>query len=462
MSASAFIETIMTTFKSLSDSSDGGQETEKFEDINRSFSLKFTKNLVLNEEMADFHFTFPAGQRTPVHKFLLSASSEVFRANFNGKWKGKTDTKITDVSVDAFKEFRQFFYTDDVKLTMRNVLEVLRLCKKYKMAECTTVCGTFLQNHIDDVNVLWAYEVAIECNVQNLKKCCEKIISFTTKEVFASEYFKRCRRHTLGQILEMKLNCPVADLFEACMTWVKGVSKQKILTKALIDQHLGDLFYKIPFGSMTLQEAGEIIRKYRKVFSIDEYRNILLSKDLCESQQPPVKTIPLNEEYKIECNRCLINPERIQLPIKMLNKIQTFTFSSDLPLLFASFVPSPIYDFSIVSHRDTTLKPIEEEIPTEITIIETDPTNLSDKVVLSKEKAILRYKQKILLSKFVFIRPKFIYGIQMEQTPPENAAGNGLGGYESVNIGGNNEIYFHSDQYAWAPIEKLEFFKINK
>lgn len=410
------------------------EEKEEVEQFDSEFSSEMVEKLYLNETMVDFHFTFESGDRIPAHKFLLSAGSDVFKSIFERFWKDKSEEKLIGISVGAVKEFLQFFYLKKAKLTMANIGDVMRLCKKYNMIKCTSVCGNFLKNKLNDENVCWAYELAITCDENELKKYCERIIGYNTTSVFASDGFKTCSREVLSSLLEINemMYCPEIEIFEACMTWVKGVSKQENLTKDIVKETLGDLFYKIRFGSMTLKDFGQIYVSYGNVFTADDYNKILQvtmpgethSQLLCEArQQSKSKAITWKPEDLIRCLRNVSHTLHLyrMMTIKhspyFIKSIETTTFTSNISRTLVALTPA-----TLEIHGKRFHLPIKDDIPTEVTIIEIDPLNSSEKVILSKDKTIIPSKSPfyITLSKFIFIKPKFMYKIQLEQTPPEN------------------------------------------
>lgn len=98
----------------------------------------------LNPKGADINFIFDAGTEHPekvkAHKVFLSLDCPVFDTMFFGSIPEKGDVPIVDVSAEAFIEFLQFFYLDEVKLSSANIVEVTNLCKKYEMNDFLTPC----------------------------------------------------------------------------------------------------------------------------------------------------------------------------------------------------------------------------------------------------------------------------------------------------------------------------------
>lgn len=426
MASTDVVNSIMSSLNLINKPSAENVE-EKVESLGSPFAAETVEKLFANGEMVDFYFTFDSGERVPAHKFLLSAGSEVFRSLFNGPWKEKSEEKLTSVAVATFKEFLQFFYLGNVKLTMDNIADVMRLCKMYDVAKCSTVCGQFLKSKLNDDNVCWAYGLAIDCDDKELKMFCEKIIGYNTTAVFASESFKTCSREVLSHLLDMDktICCPEAEIFEACMTWVKRASKQDQLTIEIVRDKLGDLFYKIRFGSMPLKDISRILASYGTLFSTNEYKTIMemcmpgesQSLLFCESRQKTSKAVTWNDKDLIRCDRyeyLVRNPPSTKSTY-FVKEIETTTFSSDKPLMLAAV------GHALIFQHGKRFTSGGEDIPTEVSIIEIDPSDSSESVVLPVEKAVLKYKGSldITLSKLIFIKPNFLYKIRLEQSPPQ-------------------------------------------
>lgn len=100
---------------------------------NRNFN-PMMKSLYLKDEMADAFFLFTTTddqtERVPAHKLLLS-TSEKFAKLFADAETGQNEFKLDGVSIDAFKEFLQFFYMPKFKLTFGNIDAIMALAQDY-------------------------------------------------------------------------------------------------------------------------------------------------------------------------------------------------------------------------------------------------------------------------------------------------------------------------------------------
>lgn len=472
---------------SMSDSTVSKEEAGvEYFDSDSNYLERLMEHLNMNKEDGDFHFVFNdktilSEDRVPVHKFILSAASEVFQSNFNGKWNGKTEVMISDVEIEAFKEFIQFIYLGKLKLSTNNVADVISLSNKYKIDECFDLCRKFLKSKLDYENILWGFEIAIKYNDEKLKNYCEMIIGSNASVIFSTDAFKTCNQNILAHILEIKFKCPMVDVFEACMNWVKSVSGQEKLNKASIDKYLGDLFYKIRFGSMTLKEVGVLIKKYRDIFSVDQYRKIIHLDHIGDGVELE-KQITWDENIEVFGERIPLRlmPRSSKPLLYPMKKIETTTFSSDTPLVLTGFERSDIF-----IQEEQQKENFYDEMTTNITIIEINPTNLNEKIVMESKEIKFIYQisrgeqdcNKIVLPQLIFIKPKFMYKIIMKQTPPENAHVSAYGlrvmnlfkknGTENImkNIG---EINFHGKtvhkvferEYSAEYIKLLRFIQL--
>lgn len=248
---------------------------------NRTYENPITfEKLHLNARWSDVNFIFKSGDRVvhriPAHKMVLANSSDVFGAMFFGELKETGDIQVTDASIDAFQAFLQFFYSPCVCLTVDNVAEVMNLGHKYNVDRCVDVCVEFLKNTITDENVCTGLNLAILYERTDLQTFYEQHFVKHAKAIFKTSNFLNCDKAILAHILKMNFQTGTETMvFDACMSWIKTQSQQNVVTRELLQHHLGDLFYKIDFGKMTIEEFAAVVRSNGFVFSVDEYKEII-------------------------------------------------------------------------------------------------------------------------------------------------------------------------------------------
>lgn len=241
----------------------------------------FGKKLYLKDDCADFYFIFNSNDseciKIAAHKILLTQSSSVFLTMFNGSWEENDEVEITDASVDAFKEFLQFFYLDAIQLSLENVAEVMYLGNKYNVQECVEICVKFLKNSLDEKNIIWGYHLAIKYEQKRLKDFCETIIGLLTKEVLVSDGFLHCDIDMLSHIVKLqRLNCSESDLFVALMQRIETIGGDDSVAKTTARNETKDLMVRyIRFGAMSIEEWSSLSLSYHDLFSPEEYREIV-------------------------------------------------------------------------------------------------------------------------------------------------------------------------------------------
>lgn len=128
-----------------------------------NISTRSIGNLYLNDNMADVNFVLDNSERVSAHKNILAAVSAVFRERFYGPTPVEGDFEHHDVSAPVFKEFLQFFYLNEIRLTVENLLGprgVIYLTNHYEMPECQEIYVKFLQSKITINNVLECYSTS--------------------------------------------------------------------------------------------------------------------------------------------------------------------------------------------------------------------------------------------------------------------------------------------------------------
>lgn len=300
----------------------------------------------LSENAADVHFVFESGERIPAHKIILADSSDVFNAMFFGPVMEKGDVKIVDASAALFTEFLQFFYLKSIEMTMDSVVDLMTLGEKYNVAGCLNVCESFLllKSNFTVDNVCQIYGLGILFNREKATEFCGRMIRDNTNPVFQTEGFLNCDREILAHILKLEnLSCLEVDVFKACMCWLKRASNTSELTKKVVDDYLGELFYEIRFKSITKDQFTELLQLYANVFSEDDINEIFGMRFLNEYQpkhfSTRVRQLKWNEDQILICNRIKRwHPD----PQHNLEDVERIIFTTNQTLLLGFFRCTPL------------------------------------------------------------------------------------------------------------------------
>ncbi|XP_031631887.1 BTB/POZ domain-containing protein 2-like [Contarinia nasturtii] len=372
---------------------------------------------------------------------------------FNESWKEKNEVKIVDADVADFKEFLRFFYFGTVNLTKENVDAIMNLSNKYNVTECKNLCRKFLKATMTSENMLSRYELAIFLEDESLKKFCEAMISVDARDFLKRPGFLQCNKKTLAELMEMKsLKCSEVELFEACMSWVKNKSKEENLTREIVQSQLGDLFYKIRFGSMTINEYATLIPSYGSLFLNEEYQEIIQivgDKEFQSKQFNGIREkrcdVNLFEGYKnIWCIRLASQTNSIS-PY-FVKSLETTTFSVNETVFFKGFTSDRLWSYKNTRNLYYDLTEVKCEI-TVVRIPNRSDQFINEEVVLWNGKTnLISEHVNVSLPEPILISPKFMYEIRMKQTPPENCCSNALL-KSQVQIDSDFSVQFHRDTF---------------
>lgn len=378
------------------------------------------KSLYLDWSSADVSFVFKSSaEQVPAHKNLLFATSDVFRVMLNGCWKEKNEIHICDASAAAFREFLQFFYVEEVELSMENIADVINLGKKYNVDGCMEACVRFLEYNMTPQTVCSAYELASLYEIEYLKNICDINFAIDASVVFESTAFLDCDIKVLRHILKMDtLLCSEAKIFQACLKWLKVTAKTNEITRDLVELHLGKLFDDIRFGSMQLNEFNAIKGIYRHLFTDEESKHI--SQMIIIHQR---KSESFNRIQRGKCWRTAIHTtchrlwsvacefeHQIDQPIKT-------SFYSDSNLLLCGVLCAELFRF------DGFLRPLTQDFNGELKINEIRGRPRHEEILSAvyfadNVKFIAGKDTFIVLKNPIIIRRGIKYEIQLDLNLP--------------------------------------------
>lgn len=406
----------------------------------------------LCEESADFFFYIKTDKEEydylPAHKVVLTENSDVFRAMLNGSWKEHTYLEIIDASFGAFKEFLQFFYLNKVIVTMENIAELLLLGDKYAVSECVIVCEKFLKNTWRLKTHFFSHSLAILFNLENLNTFHQYFIRFQPEPMLEMEEFLSCDLRVLENILDMDtMFCSEIVLFNACMLWIKAASNQTNLSREIVRRYFGDLFYKIRFESMSMEDFNSIQKSYGCLFTSDEYNRIVETIELRSS----VLNIDCSRKnhYQIEIDSDLICDRSLSTVYLSqpyyIKDVESTIFSCNEFILLCAFSCQPL-----CTYKNGRYYGHVKELTTTVSIFRYGSNNASDGQICYAntidEITIKSSGQELRHNAFIPIQPGFIYEIRLEQIPPQGYC-TGLALKSEVHLSDNITVNFHNDPY---------------
>lgn len=212
------------------------------------------------------------------HRCVLAALSPKYKAQFYGPRPDVGEVEVKDVTAAAFNEFLQFFYLDEVDLTVENIESVLKLVQQSLVDEFMKECIAFLSESVSVDNMCSVYRLAIFYGIKELNSICESLISSNAMEMFATRDFLNCDADVLIRILKIdSLQCSETQVFEACIEWAKNVCEQKNIDDKIenIRAELDITLREIRFGSMTIDEFLDLNNTHQGFFTPSEFMEII-------------------------------------------------------------------------------------------------------------------------------------------------------------------------------------------
>lgn len=231
----------------------------------------------------------------PVHKAILSAASEAFRAMFYGSIQEKGDILIVNASPDAFKTFLQFFYKTDVTLPSKHIVEIVNLCKKYGMVKETKACEIAIKKFVTLGETCSVYGLAVLLELNDVRRFCEDRIKTNAQQICSSSGFLECDQKLFYKVLQLLVgsDCSALEIVNACMAWAKAECTRKNLndTSANLKAQIKDYIGQIPFDKLIFDDFIKFTTTYDDFFDKTDYHSIVLKL----MQVPKLAAKPVEE-----------------------------------------------------------------------------------------------------------------------------------------------------------------------
>lgn len=242
----------------------------------------------LEHASADVFFVFSLEngeqRRVPAHKIVLATRSPVFRRMFYGALPEGTYIKIVNTTEAEFIEFLQFFYLENVTLTLENVAQVTNLVNQYEITKCFDICEQFIIKHLTLENACTGLDIAVLFDRNKLKELCAKTIRSNALILLASQDFVQLSKNVLKVVLESIV--PNKDLatatFFMCVEWAKQKCEDADMDPSNLKnckQQLRDIFHLIPFEKMTQKDVKHCVKWYEELFDYADFMKLIQRSD---------------------------------------------------------------------------------------------------------------------------------------------------------------------------------------
>ncbi|KAL5864026.1 hypothetical protein ACOSQ3_001540 [Xanthoceras sorbifolium] len=128
---------------------------------------------VNNQTLSDVTFLVE-GKRFYAHRICLLASSDAFRAMFDGGYREKDakDVEIPNIRWDVFELMMRFIYTGSVHVDTEIAQDLLRAADQYLLEGLKRLCEFAIAQDITVENVPLMYELSEAYNAMTLRQSC--------------------------------------------------------------------------------------------------------------------------------------------------------------------------------------------------------------------------------------------------------------------------------------------------
>ncbi|XP_050236479.1 ARM REPEAT PROTEIN INTERACTING WITH ABF2-like [Mercurialis annua] len=132
---------------------------------------------VNNPTLSDVTFLVE-GKRFYAHRICLLASSDAFRAMFDGGYRERDakDVEIPNIRWDVFELMMRFIYTGSVDVHIDIAQDLLRAADQYLLEGLKRLCECTIAQDISVDNVSLMYELSEGFNATSLKEACTLFI----------------------------------------------------------------------------------------------------------------------------------------------------------------------------------------------------------------------------------------------------------------------------------------------
>lgn len=177
-------------------------------------------DLVLSVDGSEFH----------VHRALIAASSDYFRAMFTNDCTEKNQSVVRINGVDAVSMnlILKFFYTGQAELQTDTVQNLLSAANLFQLSELKRGCADYMANKLDVDNCIGIHFFAQAHECESLEFHAWDVITENFDAVSSSsEFLELSWEHIIEVIKYDDIQATEEDVFEAAMKWLKHNSVER-------------------------------------------------------------------------------------------------------------------------------------------------------------------------------------------------------------------------------------------
>lgn len=200
--------------------------------------------------------------------------------------------KINICLLTLYELFR-YLYTDEVEVDLETAIALLPVARRFKVNHLVQLCLCLLNEEVDNDNVCYLLDQAIQSHALSMRDRALEIISKSTRACLKSDSFLRVSLDALDHLLQSnELNISEQELFECSLDWAAAQCLKKKIepTDANMRSQLGNSLYRIRFSLMPKEYFQNNV----------EDRNILNEEEKAEIWEVITNGRTTNKEFKFD------------------------------------------------------------------------------------------------------------------------------------------------------------------
>uniref|UniRef100_F6HQ83 BTB domain-containing protein n=1 Tax=Vitis vinifera TaxID=29760 RepID=F6HQ83_VITVI len=157
---------------------------------------------VNNSTLSDVTFLVEGRKRFYAHRICLLASSDAFRAMFDGGYREKDaqDIEIPNIRWDVFELMMRYIYTGSVDVNLDIAQDLLRAADQYLLEGLKRLCEYAIAQDISVENVSLMYELSEAFNAMTLRHTCILYILEHFEKLTVKPWYSRLIQCILPEI----------------------------------------------------------------------------------------------------------------------------------------------------------------------------------------------------------------------------------------------------------------------
>ncbi|CAN8299541.1 unnamed protein product [Cochlearia groenlandica] len=159
------------------------------------------EQFVNNPTLSDVTFLID-GKQFFAHKICLVASSDIFRAMFDGLYKERNaqNVEIPNIKWEVFELMMRFMYTGSVEIKKHLAQELLAAADQYLLQGLKRLCEYAIAHDICVENIRFMYKLADTFNASDLRQACTRFVLEHYTKLSSELWFPMFMKKTIPEI----------------------------------------------------------------------------------------------------------------------------------------------------------------------------------------------------------------------------------------------------------------------